>query len=176
MRIKNIVDEDFVNYHLPSMFIGTCFCGGKCCTEANMPLYSCQNDVWRTLPIINIKNSDIVNRYLKNPITQAIVIGGLEPFEQWDELKELIQEFRSKTDDDIVIYTGYYPQELDYKLRWLTTYDNIIVKFGRYVPNCDGRYDDILGVTLASNNQFAANITKEFVENLEKKEKQVDFS
>ena len=56
MRIKNIVDEDFVNYHLPSMFIGTCFCGGKCCTEANMPLYSCQNDVWRTLPIINIKN------------------------------------------------------------------------------------------------------------------------
>ena len=125
---------------------------------------------------LNEKASALYSSFYEFDEDEACNFNSTIAKEHLDELKELIQEFRSKTDDDIVIYTGYNPQELDYQLRWLTTYDNIIIKFGRYVPNCDGRYDDILGVTLASNNQFAANITKEFVENLEKKEKQVDFS
>ena len=33
MIIKGIIDEDFVNYKKPSMFLGTCFCDLKCCRE-----------------------------------------------------------------------------------------------------------------------------------------------
>jgi len=32
---------------------------------------------------------------------------------------------------------------------------NIIVKFGRYRPNQEKHYDKILGVFLASDNQYA---------------------
>ena len=174
MVVKDIVAEDFVNYKKPSMFIIFPYCSFKCEKECNKNI--CQNSNISQLPNIEVKNDTILLSYLSNPITHAMVFGGLEPFDSWEDMLSLIEDFRRVSDDDIVIYTGYNPQELDYQLRWFTTYDNIIVKFGRYVPNCDGRYDDILGVTLASNNQFAANITKEFVENLEKKEKQVDFS
>ena len=37
--------------------------------------------------------------------------------------------------------------------------DNIIVKFGRFIPNSPHIYDTLLGVELASNNQYAKIIT-----------------
>ena len=36
MRVKGIIEEDFVNYKVPSMFINTCFCDFKCCTELGL--------------------------------------------------------------------------------------------------------------------------------------------
>ena len=41
----------------------------------------------------------------------------------------------------------------------LKNYDNIIIKYGRYIPNQPSRYDSILGVTLASDNQYAERIS-----------------
>ena len=38
-------------------------------------------------------------------------------------------------------------------------FKNIIIKFGRYIPNRNNKYDEILGVTLASDNQFAEKIS-----------------
>ena len=38
MRVKGIIEEDFVNYKVPSMFINTCFCDFKCCTELGLDL------------------------------------------------------------------------------------------------------------------------------------------
>ena len=35
---------------------------------------------------------------------------------------------------------------------------NIIVKFGRYIPDTDQRYDEVLGVILASDNQYAERL------------------
>ena len=35
---------------------------------------------------------------------------------------------------------------------------NIIIKFGRFIPNRPSRYDEVLGVELASDNQFAKRI------------------
>lgn len=61
--------------------------------------------------------------------------------------------------DDIVIYTGYTMDELSSYIPILQQYPNIIIKFGRYVPNSIPIYDDILGVTLASNNQYAVKIS-----------------
>ena len=161
MRVKTIVDEDFVNYQKPSMFIGTISCGGKCCIEGGFPLSVCQNDGWRGSAPINILDDVIVKRYLQNRITQAIVLGGLEPMEHFEEVLKFIRTLRNDYDchDDIVIYTGYYPAEISSILYRLSKFDNIIVKFGRYIPNTKSCFDKELGVTLASDNQYAVRIS-----------------
>ena len=161
MRVKTIVDEDFVNYSKPSMFIGTISCGGKCCIEGGFPLSVCQNDGWRGNAPIDIRDEVIVKRYLQNQITHAIVLGGLEPMEQSDEVLALIKTLREDfgCHDDVVIYTGYYPDEVTAILDKLQVFDNIVVKFGRYVPNMKSRFDDVLGVNLASDNQYAVRIS-----------------
>ena len=161
MRVKTIVDEDFVNYQKPAMFIGTISCGGKCCLEGGFPLSVCQNDGWRGSAPIDIRDEVIVKRYLQNQITHAIVLGGLEPMEQSDEVLALIKTLREDFDchDDVVIYTGYYPDEVTTILDKLQAFDNIVVKFGRYVPNMKTRFDEVLGVHLASENHDAVRIS-----------------
>ena len=160
MRIKTIKDEDFINYKVPSMFIGTISCGGKCCIESGVPISTCQNDFWRSAKVIDIPDDQIVNRYLLNQFTSAIVFGGLEPFEQFDELLSLVKKFREKTTDTIVIYTGYNEDEITEEIELLSDVPGIIVKFGRYIPNAKPKFDVELGVTLASDNQYAKPISK----------------
>ena len=63
--------------------------------------------------------------------------------------------FRYYTPDDIVIYTGYTEEEIKDKVKWLSLYENIIIKFGRFVPNAEKHFDEVLGVELASPNQYA---------------------
>ena len=36
---------------------------------------------------------------------------------------------------------------------------NIIVKFGRFIPDQESHYDEVLGVNLASNNQYAKKLS-----------------
>ena len=38
-------------------------------------------------------------------------------------------------------------------------YSNIIIKFGRFIPNREPHFDEVLGVNLASNNQYAKRIS-----------------
>lgn len=162
MRVKTIVDEDFVNYQKPSMFIGTISCGGKCCIEGGFPLSVCQNDGWRGNAPIDIRDRVIIERYLHNGISRAIVFGGLEPMEQSDELFEFIDMLRNsyKCDDDVVIYTGYNREEISSIVERLAhRFNNIIIKFGRYIPNMKSRFDEVLGVELASDNQYAVRIS-----------------
>ena len=157
MIVKQLIDEDFTNYKKPSMFIGFPSCNWKCERECGKKV--CQNSTLATSPPINIHTNDIVERYIKNPITQAIVCGGLEPFDSWKSLMNLIVQFRQKTDDDIVIYTGYKEDEISYAINWMNLFPNIIIKFGRFVPNQQPHYDEVLGIKLASNNQYGKRIT-----------------
>lgn len=159
MKLKYLIDEDFINYKKASMFIGTISCGGKCCIEAKIPFSVCQNDKLRKAPVINMDNNILIDRYCKNNITSAIVFGGLEPFEQFDDLKIFIADFRNISNDDIIIYTGYYPDEINDYINELKSFKNIIIKYGRYIPNKPSRYDDVLGITLSSDNQFAEKIS-----------------
>ena len=158
MTIKGLVEEDFVNYKKPSMFIIFPYCSFKCDTEAGCTV--CQNSTLANEPNIDISIIEIVSRYVKNPITKAVVLGGLEPCDH-RLLPRLIKEFRKYTADDIVIYTGYTEEELkeDGILTDIKKYDNIIIKFGRFVPNQEKHYDEILGVELASPNQYARRIS-----------------
>ena len=161
MKIKTIVDEDFVNYKVPVMYIGTSRCNGKCCREAGIPLSVCQNDGWRANANVEMADDDIIKRYLDNDITSAICFAGLEPFEQFDEMFEVIRKLRTEyhCDDAVVIYTGFNQNEILSQIEALKQFKNIVVKFGRFVPNQEKHYDDVLGVWLASPNQFAEVIS-----------------
>ena len=157
MRIKFLVDEDFVNYKKPSMFVGFPKCNWKC--EKDCGEKMCQNKELALSPDIEVSCRTIVDRYMKNPITKAIVCGGLEPFDTWRQLQTLVATLRTKTDDDIIIYTGYNEDEISNMLKYLRCYHNIIVKFGRFVPNKEPHYDEVLGIKLASPNQYAERIS-----------------
>lgn len=156
MIINQLLDEDFVNYKVPSMYIGFPKCSFKCEKECGMQV--CQNGVLATSPTINVSVNTIVNRYMNNPITSAIVIAGLEPFDTFDQLLSLIDGVREYTDDDIVIYTGYYRNEIEDKINQIKNIKNIVIKFGRFIPNQKPHYDKVLGVELVSDNQYAERI------------------
>ena len=157
MIIKQLIDEDFVNYKKPSMFIGFPNCSWKCDKECGMQV--CQNSTLATSIAKNIEVKTIVNRYINNPITSSIVCGGLELFDTWDDLYELITYMRVSTQDDIVIYTGYYNEEIKEYIDKLMAFSNIIIKFGRYIPKQEKHYDKELGIYLASDNQYAERIS-----------------
>ena len=157
MVIKGVTTEDFSNYKKPSMFIAFPRCDFKCDRECGVQV--CQNGTLVKAPDIDIDVNIIVKKYLDNPITKAVVCGGLEPFDSWSDLLLFIEKFREKSQDDIVIYTGYYKEEIADKINILKQFSNIIIKTGRYIPGCEKHYDEVLGVCLASNNQQAERIS-----------------
>lgn len=168
MRVKGIDECDFINYKKPSMFITFPTCSFKC-GEMN-----CQNSSLAHAEDIEISKESICERYIKNQITEAFVFGGLEPFDSFMDLISLIDCIRNKynIEDDIVIYTGYTKEELEngqfgkdneisranYKYL-IDTYKNIIIKFGRYYPNQKSHFDNVLGVNLISDNQYAEKVS-----------------
>ena len=149
MKLKNIIDEDFVNYKKPSMFLIFPNCTFKCGRDI------CQNISLIKEKNIEISTDKIIERYLNNPITKAVVCGGLEPMDSWDDLRDFIFQFRYFSKDDIVIYTGYEEDEIKDKIKWFKTFGPIVIKFGRYNPNYKNYYNEILGVKLVGKNQYA---------------------
>lgn len=158
MHIKGVKDEDFVNYKVPSMMISAASCSFKCELECGREV--CQNSELAKAKTIVISDDKLIRRYLDNPITHAIVFGGLEPLDQLPELHEFLKKLREKyhCDDTVVIYTGYKMEEVMLSMLAMMPLGNIIVKFGRFIPDQDKHFDEILGVELASPNQYAVKI------------------
>ena len=159
MIIKEIRDEDFINYKKPSMFIGFPTCSFKCCKEGNFPIKVCQNCELVKAKNIEISAEQIVERFVNNPITSAMVCGGMEPFDSWEDLLHLIKTLREYTSLDCVIYTGYNKEEIPDKILTLKQFSNIVIKFGRYQQGHQPHYDPVLGVNLVSDNQKAERIS-----------------
>lgn len=159
MKIKGITDEGFVNYKVPYMFISTSKCSFKCEKESGVSC--CQNSHLARGTTYDVDDAELIVRYLADPITKAIVLGGLEPFDQWSELWNFIARLRLEYEckDDVVIYTGYNRDEIEGECMMLMQFPNIVVKFGRYKPNMKPVFDKVLGVTLASENQYAVRIS-----------------
>ena len=157
MKIKTIVEEDLSNYKFPSLLIGFPHCSFKCDIENGVKL--CQNSKLVKEPNIEISYGEILNIYINNLFIKAFVFGGLEPFDSYFDMLELIKYIRLYIDDDIVIYTGYNENEIYNEINDLKKYTNIIIKFGRFIPNQKKHYDELLGVELISNNQYAKKIT-----------------
>ena len=159
MKLNNLIEEDFVNYKRPGLFLGFPYCSGKCNPKDDLPI--CQNQRLHSAKLIDIPLNEIIDRFERNPITEALIFGGLEPFDSFDEMLSLILLFRKRyfaRTYTIVIYTGYYPHEIKKQLcilKSLSLSNGIIVKFGRYIPGDEPHLDPYLGVNLASNNQYA---------------------
>jgi hypothetical protein len=167
MLVKGIIDEDFVNYKKPSMYIASSKCSFKCDKECGCEV--CQNSELAHQQSYSIGVRTLIKRYLTNPITKAIVISGLEPFDTPEMLYDIVLGFRDiGVMDDIVIYTGYTEDELSLDdsgrqsvaaYNWLKHYPNIYVKFGRFVPDQTPHFDEVLGVKLASDNQYGKKVS-----------------
>ena len=157
MKIRGLIEEDFLQYKEPSMFVIFPFCTFKCDKENGSPI--CQNSSLVNEKVLEIKNDIIIKHYLNNPIPKALVCGGLEPFESFDDLYSLIKDFREKTDDLVIIYTGFRNDEISEQIEKLSEFKNIVVKFGRYIPGQESHIDPILGVKLSSLNQYAVRIS-----------------
>jgi len=157
MIIKDIQDFDIVNYKKPSMTIIMPFCDFKCDKE-NGNQY-CQNWPLIKQPNIEIESTDLIRRYYNPQMVQSVVFCGLEPFCSWKDLYEFIYVFRQQYTDDIVVYSGYTKSEIEAKIQCLSDFPDIIIKFGRYRPHQKPHFDDVLGVSLASDNQYAERIS-----------------
>ena len=160
MKVKGVIAEDFVNYKVPCLTIETPVCKGfKCDRECGEPV--CQNGALAAAPTVEYSIESIIQLYQSSPFTRAVCFQGLEPFDTFDDLFSFVFKFRNcySINDDIVIYTGYKAYEIDAQLNQLKQFPNIIVKFGRYIPQQPPIYDEILGVELASPNQYAERIS-----------------
>lgn len=157
MKLKGMTDVDVVNYKKTSMFLIFPYCTFKCDKENGCSL--CQNSHLAGAGAINVKAEDIIEQYINNPLSHAIVCGGLEPFDTPEALIELLNQLRvvHKNNDDFVIYTGYTEEELVNTPIFyeVINYKNIVIKFGRFRPNELPHMDNVLGVKLSSNNQYA---------------------
>ena len=158
MLVKDIVPTDFLNYKKPSMYIAFPFCSFKC--EKECGIKCCQNSSLAKMENKEISIDRILQLYEEaKPITKALLLCGLEPLDSFDDVLELISKFREKYNDDIVIYTGYKEYEIFSQLQALKKLPDIIIKFGRYIPDKPAKVDDILGVKLASDNQYGEKIS-----------------
>lgn len=156
MKLKGVIFEDWVNYKKCSMVLEFPYCDFKCNRDCGMEV--CHNYHMKDYELLNIDIDYLISEYMNNDICESVVCQGLEPFDSFDELLEFIDEFRKVSKDDIVIYTGYYLEEIYSKINELRKYRNIIIKFGRFIPNQEKRYDELLGVWLSSDNQYAKRI------------------
>lgn len=159
ITLKGIIDEDSVNYKKWSMTLAFPKCSFKCDCDYGEPI--CQNSALVKQPDIQINIDKLCERYLSNKITHAIVCQGLEPFDSYNELYAFISTLRNKYNckDDVVIYTGYKPEEIVMGTMQLKKFENIIIKFGRYIPDSEEVFDELLRVRLASSNQYAVKIS-----------------
>lgn len=156
MKLKGIIDCDFTNYKDPVLTLEFPTCDFKCDKLNKCKI--CQNSELVYEPDIEILIETIWKLYQQNPLTKGFCCQGLEPFDS-NELFDFVDTIRCFCKDPIIIYTGYNKEEIPKQIEILKNYSNIIIKWGRYILGDEPHYDEILGVNLASNNQYAEVIS-----------------
>jgi len=157
--IKDI-REVFNDWKCNALLIVTAFCDWKCEIEGNLPSGTCQNSYIAKESNIEMSYEDIMKHYKNSMFGEALIFGGLEPILQFDDVYNIIKLFRENGIlDDIVIYTGYYKEEIQSEIEKLKVFANIYFKFGRYIVDSEYYTEPIAGVTLASKNQYVEKIS-----------------
>lgn len=159
MKLKGIIDCDFTNYKDPVLTLEFPYCNFKCNKLNGCQV--CQNSALAAEPNINISLETIWTLYVLNPLTKGFCLQGLEPLDTIDDVLTFVFFVRKlkENNDPIIIYTGYNKEEVTKFIYQITQYENIIIKWGRYIINDQPHYDAVLGVQLASNNQYAEKIS-----------------
>lgn len=161
IKLKGFQEENLQDYKKAGIFLAFPSCDWKCLTEKGLDISICQNSHLANEPTEEYDLEFLWQSYIKNPLTECWIFGGLEPFKDYISVVKIINFIRNikNCNDEIVIYTGYYPEEIKDKLEYLKTFfGNIIIKFGRYIQGLKSRYDKVLGVNLISENQYAIRL------------------
>lgn len=168
IHLIDVATDNVTDYKETSLFLVFPYCSGKCGEE-------CQNKDLRKKEIKEFNTEDIIKFYQSLDTHNAVVCGGLEPWDSSEELKQLVKDFAIASfvkPVDFVIYTGYdnlckrYFNDVycetgkdffDLLQTW-TIYanpgSNLIIKQGKYDINRKFPWhSDLLGVDLATNNQ-----------------------
>lgn len=155
MKLKGIIDYDTINYKEPTLTLLFNHCDFKC--DKLNECQICQNSALTHEPDIEIPGETIWKMYYENPLTKAFCFQGLEPFDSFMDMTDLIVFIRKykQCNDPIIIYTGYNKGEDCVAEMFLRRQHNIIVKWGRFIMGQKPHYDEVLGVNLASDNQYA---------------------
>lgn len=156
----DIIAQDFVNNGLGSTFLieSGISCTFKCDKECKQSV--CQNSPLTNASIIELSIDRVIEMYNSQNISHSITFQGLEPLDNLKQHLWFIYYFRKISNDPIILWTGYDESECEAliylikKMNWI----NIIIKYGRYIPNRNKIYDEILGVWLSSDNQYAKEI------------------
>ena len=162
IEIKGIIWEDLVNYKKISTTLMMPKCSFKCDKENRVQV--CQNWELAAAPSQTVLIEDVIKKHMQNPLTEAIVLQGLEPLDSMVDVCTVAASLKAlKCHDDLIIYTGYNKSEIEpaliQNLAFLTP-GKLIIKWGRYIPNQKPHFDPILEVNLASDNQYAEEIEK----------------
>ena len=157
MILKGILDQDFCQYKKPCMTLMFPRCSFKCDKECGETV--CQNSALALSEDIEIDTYMVIKRFLDNKMVSTLCCGGLEPFDSPRDLNRLLCLLRfCECEDLVLIYTGYTEEEVDELFPWIYAYSNLVIKFGRFIPRQPHRKDEILGIELASDNQYAKKI------------------
>ena len=159
MKLKGIIDYDCTNYKEPVLTLEFPSCDFKC--DKLNGCQVCQNSSLVKEPTIEISLKTIWELYKQNPLTKGFCLQGLEPLDSIDDVLNFIKYIRGNNfcNDPIIIYTGYNKEEVTKFIYQITNFDNIIIKWGRFIKGQNLHYDKTLGVNLASDNQYAEKIT-----------------
>lgn len=159
MKLKGIIDCDFTNYKEPVLTLEFPYCDFKCDKLNGCKV--CQNSPLIYESDIEISFKKIWEMYNENPLTKGFCLQGLEPLDSIQDVLNFIRYIRGNNHcyDPIIIYTGYNKEEVTKFIYNITDFDNIIIKWGRFILGDEPHYDKILGVKLASNNQYAERIS-----------------
>lgn len=156
IEVKGIIWEDLVNYKKISTTLMMPKCDFKC--DKMNGTQVCQNWGLAAAPSQTVVIEDFMERYLNNPLTEAIVLQGLEPLDSLVDVYIVAAALSvKKCTDDLVIYSGYNKAEIpSYLLDPIVSSlpGHLIIKWGRYFPNQEPHYDPVLGIYLASDNQY----------------------
>ena len=166
MIVKDVIPVDFVNYKEPAMYVAFPYCSFKC--EKECGIKCCQNSELYKSPNIEVSAARIVEIYKAEaqPIAKALVCCGMEPFDSFADLLDLIVEFRNYCTDPVIVYTGYTEEEASTYIEALRQFPNILVKFGRFRPNQPHHVDELLGVELVNPEQYCKKISQREVKKL----------
>ena len=160
LDVFGINECDFINNKkITFNILAGISCTFKCC-EANPEL--CHN--YHLINETPIKRNihKVIELYKSQQLSQNITFqGGLEVLDNIKQLLWFIYFFRLDCKDDIFIWTGYTKRECDtfIKLVHMMEWENIYIKFGRFIPNNTPHFDNVIGVNLISYNQYAERIS-----------------
>lgn len=160
IEIFDIIDNDFINYSEATFnILAGISCTFKCCPD-NPTI--CHNNPLCKKEKIKCDIFKIIDRFNSQNICKTITFQGLECLDNLKQILWFIYHFRKTNNNTIIIWTGYTKDECEdliYLIKEKMKWENIIIKFGRYVPNQQPHYDEVLGVNLASDNQYAERIS-----------------